>query len=162
VYLLDSNIISYYVYESGRYPLLTINFRATRPSDRWISIVTAEELITGRIEVLQSFHRVTRQELLNACYYLRDTFAVIHSYHNLIKEFTEDAYQQLRGMPGDASSNDRLIAAIALANNFTLVTHDRDFQAIKDAKPDLTIQKWCEEDYSAVNSAKTPPAQASP
>jgi predicted nucleic acid-binding protein len=154
VYLLDTNIVSYYVYESSRFPLLVKNFRATRPNDRWISIVTAEELIVGRIENLYALHKATREELVKTYYELRDTFAVIHSYHNLIKEFNEDAYEQLRGMPGSASGNDRLIAATALANDFTVVTHDRDFTDIQAAKPALVIQKWCEEDYTAVNARR--------
>lgn len=96
--------------------------------------------------------RARRQQLLDAYYYFRDGLAVVHYYHNLIKEFDDAAYDEFQGMPGEVGGNDRRMAAIALANDFTLVSHDRDFSLIQAARPDLRIQDWVDTDYSEANS----------
>lgn len=153
MYLLDSNIISFNVYHPERFPLLEVNFRATKAKDRFISVVTAEEIIWGRLETVFALHEARRDQLIRSYNYFRDALAIVHCYHNHISVFNEEAYEHLRGMPGNVGGNDRLIAAIALSNDFTLISHDRqDFADIQAAKPDLRIQDWCVTDYSAVNT----------
>jgi predicted nucleic acid-binding protein len=153
VYLLDTNIIGYNVYHPENHPTLERNFRATRQQDRWISIITAEEIAWGRLETLLALHEARRDQLVAAYVWLREAFFIIHAYHHRIKEFNEEAYEHLRGMPGDISGNDRLIAAIALTNNFTVVTRNEGhFQSIQQAKPLLRIQNWVDIDYSAENA----------
>ena len=149
MYILDTNIVSFSVYQTARHTTLVRNFRATQPADRWISIVTAEELIAWRFLPLQDLRNAPHAQVLKAYYYFRDILAVIHLYHSHIKEFDDAAYDQFRGMPGDIDEADRRIAAIALAHDFTVVTHNEsDFTDIKKAKPQLKIQNWVTTDYS--------------
>lgn len=149
MYILDTNIIGFSVYRTASYPILVKNFRATKPTDRFISIVTAEELIAWRYDPLVKLKTAPRVQVLKAYYYFRDILAVIHAYHNLIKEFDDAAYDEYLGMPGHVDENDRRIAAIALAHGLTVVTHNEsDFQAIKIAKPALKVQNWVTTDYT--------------
>jgi len=152
VYILDTNIISFSVYQTARYPTLIKNFRANKVADRWISIVTAEELIAWRYTPLDGLRNAPRAEVLKAYYYFRDILAVIHVYHSQIKEFDGTAYNEFLGMPGSVDEADRRIAAIALAHDFIVVTHDEtDFKAIQKAKPRLKVQNWVTTDYSNTN-----------
>ncbi|MDQ5847275.1 MAG: type II toxin-antitoxin system VapC family toxin [Acidobacteriota bacterium] len=149
MYILDTNIIGFSVYQTASHPLLVKNFRATKPTDRWISIVTAEELIAWRLFPLVELKAAPRSQIASAYWYFRDILAVIHVYHSQIMPFDESAYDEFLGMPGDVDVNDRRIAAIALVHDLTVVTHNEsDFVAIKRAKPDLRIQNWVTTDYT--------------
>jgi len=52
VYLFDSDIFSFTLSDPEHYPLLSENLDATDPSERWISIITAQELIAWRYNPL--------------------------------------------------------------------------------------------------------------
>lgn len=45
-------------------------------------------------------------------------------------------------MPGNVGVQDRRIAATALANDFVMVSHDEDFETIRNRKPQLRLVDW--------------------
>jgi len=111
--------------------------------------VTAEELIAWRFIPLAGLKSASRAQVVNAYYQFRDILSVIHIYHNQIASFDEEAYDEFLGMPGAVDLNDRRIAATALANGFTVVTHNEtDFLEIKKAKPALQVENWVTTDYT--------------
>ena len=148
MYLIDTNIISYSVYHPENYPLLIRNIRATRPVDRWVSVVTAHELIAFKYEAVQNTKNMPRNLLLRTYHDLYQVLMLVSGLQ--VKPFTADVYEHSLGMPGDVKIRDRRIAATALFNNFTVVTHDRtDFEAIRAVRPELRIEDWVDEDYTA-------------
>jgi predicted nucleic acid-binding protein len=146
VYLLDTNIISFSVYHPTLHPLLEKNIRATRPSDRWISVITAHELIAFKYENIGRTKSMASGPLLKFYEQFDDILSLIRKLQ--IKPFDSDAYRQFLGMPGAVGVHDRRIAATALAYDLTLVTHDGDFRAIKAVRPKLRVEDWVEKDYT--------------
>lgn len=146
MYLLDTNIISYSVYHPDHHRLLAQNIRATRPNDRWISVVTAHELIAFKYEKIAATKSMGRGPLLRVYQALDDILRLICRLP--IKPFDEDAYSHYLGMPGHIDVNDRRIAATALSNNFTVVSHNGDFDAIKAVKPALRVEDWVDTDFT--------------
>ncbi len=146
MYLLDTNIISYSVFHPASYPLLEKNIRATRPSDRWVSIVTAHELIAFKYEKVDKIKSMASGPLLKFYEHFDDILSLIRKLQ--IKPFDLDVYRQFLGMPGSVGVHDRRIAATALAYNFTVVTHDKDFRAIKAVRPKLRVEDWVKNDYT--------------
>lgn len=148
MYLLDTDIISFSVYHPARYHLLEPNIRATKPNDRWISVITAHELIAFKYEKIATTKSMARSPLLKIYQDLDDVLKLVCKFQ--IKPFDSDAYDQFLGMPGHIGVQDRRIAAIALSNNFTVVTHNtKDYEAIKKVKPKLRIEDWAENDYTS-------------
>lgn len=147
MYLLDTNIIHYSVYQPNDHPLLVQNIRATNPSDRWVSVVTAHELIAFKYEKINNTINLPQNALLKT---YDDLYKVLTLVSDLqIKPFDANAYNHYLGMPGHVGQRDRRIAAIALANNFTVVTHNlTDFVAIQAAKTMLRIEDWVDVDYT--------------
>jgi predicted nucleic acid-binding protein len=69
-----------------------------------------------------------------------------------IKPFDEAALREFNNMSGagHVGVRDRRMAAIALANDFTVVTNnERDFDAIKVVRPELRIENWARRAYSS-------------
>lgn len=147
MFILDTNTISFSVYHPASYPLLMKNIRATKPADRWISVVTAHELIAFKYEKIAKTKSMARAPLLKTYHDFDDILKLLCKFQ--IKPFDEDAYSHFTGMPGNIDIHDRRIAATALANNFTVVSHDGDFEAIKIAKPALRLEDWVVTDYTA-------------
>jgi predicted nucleic acid-binding protein len=94
---------------------------------------------------------MARSPLLRVYHALDDILRLICKLP--IKPFDEDAYHHYLGMPGHIDVNDRRIAAIALSNNFTVVSHNKeDFAAIKAVRPSLRIEDWVDTDFTARRS----------
>lgn len=146
MFILDTNTISYSVYRSREFLLLERNIRATKPSDRWISVVTAHELIAFKYQRMEQTKNMSRSALLK-CYYDFDDILKLLSRFQILP-FDSLAYEHYLGMPGDVDIFDRRIAAIALAHDFTVVTHDGDFSRIKNARPALKVEDWVTNDYT--------------
>jgi predicted nucleic acid-binding protein len=140
VYLLDTNTVRYGLYEPGKYPLVAANLTVSG-HETWISVVTAQELIAWRYSPLLTAKSQQRPTVLRVYRQFLDILEDICSLP--IKPFDATAMGNLSGMPGNVGIQDRRIAATALANDFTVVTHNReDFEAIQRRKPTLKIVDW--------------------
>lgn len=160
MYLLDTDITSFWLTKPEEHPPLIPNFDATDPSERWISVVTAQELTAWRYKPLL---RVESQQPPRVLHAYKNFFEMVQVLGSLqIKPFDEDALAEFRNMrgAGNVGVRDRRIAAIALAHGFTVVTNNtRDFEAIKAARPELLIENWAEREYPRPNIT---PAAAEP
>jgi len=156
VYLLDSDILGFTLSDPERYPLLIQNLDATDPSERWISIVTAQELIAWRYNPLLKAASQQPPAVLRAYHNFLDILGVLCSLQ--IKQFDENALKEFRNMAGagNIGVRDRRIAAIALSNNLTVITNnERDFRAIQNARPELRVENWTKQSYFPRSSTNT-------
>lgn len=143
MYLLDTCIVSFWLRAPDAYPQLIPNFEATAPSERWISVVTAQELIAWRYNPLLKTGSQQPPKVLKAYQQFLEMIDILGSLQ--IKPFDEDALVEFNNMrgTGHVGARDRRMAAIALANNFTMVTNnEQDFDDIKRARPELRTENW--------------------
>lgn len=122
------------------------NIRAVKPADRWISIVTAQELIAYKYEEIHKTKNMPTSRLLKFYYQFERIIRLISRLQ--IKPFDADAYNKFLGMPGHLDIFDRRIAATAISNGFTVVSHNGDFKEIRKAKPSLRLEDWVDEDHT--------------
>lgn len=154
MYLLDSDIFSFTLSDPEQYPLLSENLDATDPSERWISTITAQELIAWRYNPLLKVPSQQPPRVLKAYLNFLDMLAVLCVLQ--IKPFDEAALKEFRKMPGNVGSRDRRIAAIALAHNFTVVTNnERHFNAIQRERRELRVENWTKRVYFPRTSTNT-------
>ena len=110
-----------------------------------VTIVTVEEVIRGRLNVIRQASEPSQAEKLVLAYTkLWDTLDVFKNV-NILK-FDQNAftiYTEFRSQRIRIGSQDLRIAAIVLANNAILVTRNyRDFSQVPDlVKGDWTIQR---------------------
>jgi tRNA(fMet)-specific endonuclease VapC len=128
-YLLDTNIVSFLIKAS--YPALDHRFRRIPKNSLVISAICEAEVRFG-LALLPSqakVHSVAEN-------FLRDI--EIESWDSqCAKQYAElAASQQKQGKP--LSPADTMIAAHALAHNFTLVTNDKAFARIRN----LRVEDW--------------------
>lgn len=145
MYILDTNIVSYSVYQTANYPLLQKNLKAKKSSELGISVITAWELIDWHFDEVKDSLTASRQRVLDAYYYFFDILTVVRRFS--IVQFSSNAYDQYLGMPGHVDVNDRRIAACALAEGFVVITRNiTDFADIQAVKPALQYQNWVDDD----------------
>ena len=129
-YLLDTNTCIRYL--NGRSPQVVARLRATAPSEIVLCAIVKAELFAGAAKSNYPAKTLAAQLLfLNPFVSLPfdDTAAIMYGP---IRAALEQA-----GTP--IGPNDLLIAAIALANNLTLVTHNtREFSRV----PGLALEDW--------------------
>jgi tRNA(fMet)-specific endonuclease VapC len=128
-FLLDTNIVSFRIRASD--PTLTHHFRRAQKSYLAISTITEAELRFG-LALLPSkakLHTAVEEFFRNI---------EIESWDSqCAKQYAElAASQQKQGKP--LSPADTMIAAHALAHNFTLVTNDKAFSRISG----LRVEDW--------------------
>jgi predicted nucleic acid-binding protein len=148
VYLLDSDILGFTLSDPERYPLLIENLDASDPSERWISIITAQELIAWRYNPLLKTASQQPPAVLRAYHNFLDILVVLCELQ--IKQFDASAMQEFRKMrgAGNIGARDRRIAAIALSSNLTVVTNNEsDFVRIQEARPELIVENWTKQLY---------------
>ena len=128
-FLLDTNVCSYHLRRPSG-----LSHRFTQHSGRlYTSAINLAELRTWAYRSSDPQRLLARieQDLLKDVH-------VVNFDSDCADEFAKaNAFLLSRGQP--TSTADLLIAAVALANDFTIVTHNvADFQAI----PGLRIQDW--------------------
>lgn len=135
LYIWDTDHISLY---ERSHPRITAKFRQTSPGEVSITVVTAEELVRGRLAGINSSKN--EDERLDRLRWFEKTL-------NLLKEFPIQAYSasakagfdHLRRQKIRIGSQDMRIAAIALSAGAIVVTCNIvDFGKV----PGLTIQDW--------------------
>src|SRR5262245_3139096 len=108
------------------------------PHSVGLSAVTAEEVLRGRLATIA--RHAGGSPLIRAYVRLVDAVQILDQF--LIVPFDlacEGRYQQLRALRLRVGTNDLRIAAVALANNLTLLTRNRrDFGLV----PGLQLDDW--------------------
>lgn len=140
MYLLDTNTVRYGLYEPDNYPLVVDNLNANNHLDIWISVITVQELIEWRYNPLLIASSQQPPYVLRV---YKQFFDILEDICDLqVKPFDSAALKNFSGMPGNVGVHDRRIAAIALAGDLTVVSHDDDFAEIKKRKPQLKLVDW--------------------
>lgn len=129
-YLLDSNTCIRYM--NGRAPNIRIHLSGTRPNQIFVCSIVKGEMFAGALRSVQPARSQERQ---------RDFFSVFQSLP--FDDACAEAYSRLRAHLTNAGTplggNDMLIAAIAIANGLTLVTHNtNEFSRV----PSLLLEDW--------------------
>lgn len=134
-YLLDTDTLSL---AQRSHPRVTAKIQATSSDELAISIITVEEQLRGRF--LQIRQARSGLALINAYRLLRETIDRLKTATILDFDFAaEKIDQSLRKQHPRLGTQDRRIAAIALANQSILVTRNQiDFGPIAG----LTLQDW--------------------
>jgi tRNA(fMet)-specific endonuclease VapC len=132
-YLFDTDHLT--LYQHG-HPLVVRRLKSQPPRAVGISVVTVEETLRGRLAKLARAGdgpaRIRQYTLLEEAFLDFAQFPVI-PYDQPV----EDEFQRLRAVR--IGTQDRKIAATALANQLTLVTANRrDFARV----PELMLEDW--------------------
>ena len=130
IYLLDTDSCVYVL--SGREPLVGRRLRSMRDADVAISTVTRAEMYSGAVRSEQpGLTRAAQDRFFARFASLAFDDAAADAYGRI------DGFLKSRGM--GIGPPDTQIAAIAIAHNLTLVTHNtRHFSRV----PELVIEDW--------------------
>ena len=136
-YILDTDHFSYW---QRNHPLVVKQIKENA-NNLAITIITAEELIRGRFNVIRQASQSSETDQLVLAYeFLWETLADLRLLN--ILRFNQDAYNyytDLRSQKIRIGKQDLKIASIALATNSILITRNyRDFCQI----PHLKLDDW--------------------
>ncbi len=130
MYLLDTSVVSNFLDERRYYPQLTTRILSQSPEQIFISIITVEEILQGALASVQKVKR--KSSITEAYQYFEDLFTALHRFQ--ILSYTpkaESIYQSLPAKIKRIGTQDCRIAAIACANEFTVITVNlNDFVSI--------------------------------
>lgn len=130
MYLLDTSVVSNFLDERRYYPQLTARILSQPPEQIFISIITIEEILQGALASVQKVKR--KSSVTKAYQYFEDLFAALHQFQ--ILSYTPEAesiYQLLPAQIKRIGTQDCRIAAIAHANEFSVITINvNDFVSI--------------------------------
>lgn len=134
-YLLDTDQVTLHQHD---HPGVVQRLLQLGPHDVAVTIITVEEQIRGRLDIIRRTNTTPRQVQAYAALQ-----ATLHYFQRLpVVEFSQDAYDRfvdLRRQRIRIGAQDLRIAAIALTLGATLVTRNqRDFAQI----PGLVIEDW--------------------
>ena len=130
--LLDTNIVSYWM--RGDKTVIS-RLKAFRPCELAISAITLAEILYG-IEKSPIRKLDRRQKIDSICSQLE---VVVFEEHAAEKYSIIRAYLKRKGAP--ISERDLQIAAIAIAGQYIVVTHNtKEFKRIQD----LALEDWAE------------------
>jgi tRNA(fMet)-specific endonuclease VapC len=134
-YLLDTDHLTHY--ERGQ-PLFLQRFAAQPPDTVGVSVVTIEESLRGWLAFLARARDGAAR--INGYGYLLTVFNLLCGLPRVpFDQASEDQFQQLLALKLRISTQDLKIAAVALANNLTLLTcNRRDFGRV----PGLVLEDW--------------------
>ena len=144
VYLLDTDTVSRYLRIQGRNSPLEKRILSTPPDKIWISIVVIEEALQGALRLINNPKNSSPPLAMQCCVFLRKVMATYSQFP--IYPFDEKAksvYAKMSAKTKRIGANDCKIAAIAIANGFTLVTcNTKDFAQI----PGVVFEDWIQEE----------------
>jgi tRNA(fMet)-specific endonuclease VapC len=120
------------------HPSVTLHCTSTLPGALGVPIVTAEELLRGRLAAIANAKngaaRMHQYSLLLRSLKLIQQYPVVE-----FDQAAEDQFQILRTKKLRIGTRDQKIAAIALANRVILITRNKnDFGQV----PGLVLQDW--------------------
>ena len=130
MYLLDTSVVSNFLDERRYYPQLTAKILSQPPTQIYISIITVEEILRGALASVQKAKR--KSSITKAYQYFEDLFSALHRFQILsYTSEAEEIYQSLSAKTKRIGTQDCRIAAIARANDFTMITVNvKDFISI--------------------------------
>jgi tRNA(fMet)-specific endonuclease VapC len=131
-YLLDTNTVSYAMGE--RREVLDKLARLDRSLDVYSSTVTEGELLFGALRIPEP----RRANLLETIAGTLMSFAEVAEITRAVAGVYADVRVELESRGQRVPDNDLWIAAIAIADDFTLVSHDDVFARI----PNLKLEDW--------------------
>ena len=138
MYLLDTSVVSNFLDERRYYPQLTTRILNQPPEQIFISIITVEEILQGTLASVQKAKR--KPSVTKAYQYFEDLFSALNRFQ--ILPYTPEAeaiYQSLPAKVKRIGTQDCRIAAIACANEFTIITVNvNDFVSIDLAN----VEDW--------------------
>jgi tRNA(fMet)-specific endonuclease VapC len=134
-FLLDTDHLT--LYQRG-HKLLEQRIALQAPGEVGLSAITVEEALRGRLVILAQARdgssRIRRYAELVETVRLLQQFDVV-----TFDQDSEGAFQQLHGLRHRVGTQDRKIAAVALAHKLVLLTRNRrDFSQV----PGLLIEDW--------------------
>jgi tRNA(fMet)-specific endonuclease VapC len=130
MYLLDTNIISYWMRGD---PSVVNRIKSYSPGELSLSTITLAEILYG-IEKSPVKKKVRREKIHRICSQLE-----IHPFDEPAAERYALIRARLEGVGLIISERDLQIASIAMANRLCLVTHNtKEFTRIKD----LPVEDW--------------------
>ncbi|MFM5999340.1 MAG: type II toxin-antitoxin system VapC family toxin [Dolichospermum sp.] len=136
IYILDTNIVTLFQHKNT---LIIQRIWSIQPSSIFITVVTFQEQLSGRLKQVNSNSQKT-EKLISAYRDLRN-LRDFYSSVNLL-DFNEGAceyFKKLRQQRINIGTQDLRIAAIALVKNAILVTQNyQDFIKV----PDLKMEDW--------------------
>ena len=132
-HLLDTNTVSYFL--RGHSPTLTAKLMGMAPDTLAVSVVTTGELRFGLKKLGPSLRATALSERLDQ---LLQAIATQPLPEEAATQYAHiRAHLETQGTP--IGGNDLWIAAHALANDLTLVTHNlREFERV----PGLRVESW--------------------
>ncbi|MDR1569287.1 MAG: PIN domain-containing protein [Oscillospiraceae bacterium] len=129
-FLLDSNIIAYYL--NNKYESIRIKLQQAPQCDVGVPSIVQAELLYGACKSDRAEHNFRRLRALLSCYEIVQFDSQAAEAYGRIRVHLEKSGQPVGG-------NDMLIAAVALANGAALVTHNtREFARV----PNLMLVDW--------------------
>ena len=142
MYLLDTDTVSNYLDRRRGNKRLRQRIEQEAPETIWISIITFEEIMKGVLNLLNQARKHPRNAVKIVAYYrLLQNLANDLGYFQILPYDTdaEVKYQDIPAAVRQQHPQDSHIAAIALANDFTLITSNtRHFSKI----PGLRTEDW--------------------
>jgi len=134
-YILDTDTLSL---SQRRHPVVTARIRSTPVAEVAITIITAEEQLRGRFLQIRQFP--SGLACVDAYRRLSETIDAFETLTILDFDAASETIDQLlRKQKPQFPTQDRRIAAIALANNCILVTRNQNhFGQV----PNLTLEDW--------------------
>jgi tRNA(fMet)-specific endonuclease VapC len=141
VYILDTNILRYYLTQPQNYPYMATQIdRGDLQHLLCITIVTAQELVAWRLHPLKDRPDQKERVLLDLYEKFFKVIAIIKRFQVLpLDAAAYDRFLSLAHLQTTIGTRDRRIAAIALANNATVVTgNTQDFELV----PGLAVEDW--------------------
>ena len=142
VYLLDTDTVSNYLNKRRGNAQLRLKIEQAAPETLHTSIITFEEIVKGILNLLNQARRPPRNAVKIVEYYtLLQSLTHDLGYFQMLPYDTpaEAIYQNIPASIRQQHPQDSHIAAIALANDFTLITSNtRHFSRI----PNLRIEDW--------------------
>ncbi|MBD2775853.1 type II toxin-antitoxin system VapC family toxin [Iningainema tapete] len=137
-YILDTDHFSLW---QRNHPVVTTRIQTINPDNLAITIITAEELIRGRFNVIRQASESSQVDKLVSAY--MKLWNTLEDFKSLnILKFDQNAYSlytEFRSQKIRIGTQDLRIASIVLANNSILVTRNqRDFAQV----PALIFEDW--------------------
>lgn len=128
-YLIDTNIIIYRLKNLGN---VNANFLKNKDKHMSLSVISYGELVFGAKKSKAAEKNMETVNAIKSIFPLLEITSEIMNFFGEIKAYTQKIGKTIDDM-------DLLIAATAITNNFTLVTHNmKHFENI----PNLKVEDW--------------------
>jgi predicted nucleic acid-binding protein len=145
VYILDTDVLAYYLDAPNEYPHLRDNIQdADAKGLLCTSIITVEEMVIGAVVELRKKEYQNGDEIVQQYYYLFELIRDLQRF--IVLPFDKRAYDAYQRIPqrviDNTGTNDCRIAAIALSRDFTVVTNNGKHFSRIEAATSVKVKYW--------------------